>query len=346
MALANSSLAIAADALAQSLQTALADILVTVDTPAAAMKTASELTPAKHVLNIFFYRVAASPVHAAQTSGQPMFLRLFALLTPFPKPGVANGEALPALRILGEAMRHFHETPETAVMTSQEGGSGTAYRLQVVPQAPSMEEINHIWTTQGSDLTYQLSAAYEFALLPVDPRVAEAPASEVRTTIMQVDAHLDRRGERPVGYDMEYRSIPAPRGDEDGDGVIGAGEVWTGPTFLPQMLAVGPDGPLANATLPAAATGVDLALAGIAGNRAEVRLIHRDAGGAELRRAVHVVTLASAWLDLPAARVTLPIPDLGGTATLLAEVRAADAAGVPLVPDRVGGTLTLGVGGP
>ena len=32
-----------------------------------------------------------------------------------------------------------------------------------------MEELNHIWTTQGGELAYRLSAAYEFALIPIEP---------------------------------------------------------------------------------------------------------------------------------------------------------------------------------
>lgn len=332
MALASSSLALAADSLAQKLQAALTDIFVIVDTPAAAQKLA-ESTANKHFLNIFIYRVAASPVHAAQTPGQPLFLRLFALLTPFPRIAAQAGETYPALRILGEAIRFFHEQPVTDVLATPQGANGTAYRLQVIPQAPNMEELNHIWTTQGSELSYQLSAAYEFALLPIDPLVPEAPSSEVRTTVLQVDAHLGRRDERPVSHDMEHRAFPA----------LAEGEAWTGPVYLPQMLALGPDGPVETLTLPQAPATLDLAVAGIVSQKAELRLSHRDAAGAEIRQAAHVVTIASQWLDLAAAKVSLAVPDTAGTVTLIAEIRAADAAGQPLVPDRVGATLTLAV---
>ena len=50
------------------------------------------------------------------------------------------------------------------------------YRLQAVLQAPTMEELNHIWTTQGGELAYRLSAAYEFALIPIEPLDHRAPA--------------------------------------------------------------------------------------------------------------------------------------------------------------------------
>ena len=35
-------------------------------------------------------------------------------------------------------------------------------------QAPTMEEINHTWTTQGGELAYRLSASYELALIPIE----------------------------------------------------------------------------------------------------------------------------------------------------------------------------------
>lgn len=52
----------------------------------------------------------------------------------------------------------------------------TQYRLQAVMQAPTMEELNHIWTTQGGELAYRLSVAYELALIPIEPMSVAPPA--------------------------------------------------------------------------------------------------------------------------------------------------------------------------
>ena len=145
MALANSSLAMAAESISVALQAALTDITVIVGTPMAA-KTMADTSSEKHYLNIFFYRVAPSGFHAAQSTNDPLFLRVSALLTPFTAKTISNPEPHAALRVLGETMRYFHENPISEALPS--GGTTanhrTEYMLEAALQAPTREELNHI----------------------------------------------------------------------------------------------------------------------------------------------------------------------------------------------------------
>ena len=303
-------------------------------TPAAAQKLA-DATPNQHFLNIFFYRVAPSGVHAAQTHEEPLFLRISALLTPFPKKAGAAGEEYPALRILGEVLRHFHENPISPALHAKPGTAGTSYRLQTVLQAPTMEELNHIWTTQGSDLGYRMSAAYEFALVPVDPRVAATPAGEVKTALVEV-APDPTPPAGPQEYGVEFTAVP---GEAYSDG-------WPGPDHLPGLLVIGPDGPAGTADIASGPGRIELALAGLPGSRARVTLSLRDAAGAELRRVTRLRDVRTPRLDDPRAAFTLTT-DLAGVRLVVAEVEQTDAGGTGLQPRRVGNTLTLTVdGGP
>ena len=149
------------------------DVMISTDTP----QRASERVKGgdKHFLNLFTYRVMPSGFHSATASDQPCFIRINILLTPFLSD--QDGGVLDAdLRILGHAIRVLHSRPVIpSVLPGDNGepadfrsGPHLDYRLQAGLQAPSMEELNHIWTTQGGELAYRLSAAYEFALIPIE----------------------------------------------------------------------------------------------------------------------------------------------------------------------------------
>lgn len=351
MALANSSLAMAADHLSDALQAALADVFVIVEHPKQAEETAKSAND-KHFLNIFFYKIAASGFHAAQAHDERMFLRVSALLTPFPKKGTDqnNVEDHAALRILGEVVRHFHENPVSGVTRTPTDTDETAYRIECALQAPSMEELNHIWTTQG-DLAYRTSAAYEFSLIPVDPSVFAAPPGEITTPILEVAPDMDRpEGPRDLGTEPQARAA-------ESFGVPNkAGEIvaWPGAPLLPVIRVVGADGaPAGTADIAAADDKLRLALAGAPSTRAEIRLRvqHLDKPGAdwvttELREVRSVQEVEAARLDAPEALVEIAV-DLDGANRVIAEVREADANDAALDPDRVGTTLTIDVdGGP
>lgn len=196
MALAASSLSVAIQEVATFLDAQLgADVVVTVDTPAKIGKPAEPLKD--HTLNIFPYRIAPSGIHPDLGKNDPFFIRAYVLLTAFPSAQdntVDDGD----LRVLGNAVRVLQSNPElpvtlpTAIPNDApaadfRNGPFRQYRLQMVLQAPTMEETNHIWTTQG-DVPYRLSAAYEFALIPVEPLVHAAAPQKVQAGEVVVSA--------------------------------------------------------------------------------------------------------------------------------------------------------------
>ncbi len=196
MALAASSLSVAIQEVATFLDAQLgADVSVTVDTPAKIGKPAEPLT--KHTLNIFPYRLAPSGVHPDLGQEDPFFIRAYVLLTAFPSAGDTSIDDAD-LRVLGNAIRALQSNPvlptvlptaipNNAPATDFRKGPFLSYRLQMVLQAPTMEETNHIWTTQG-DVPYRLSAAYELALIPVEPLVHATPPQQVQAGEVLVSA--------------------------------------------------------------------------------------------------------------------------------------------------------------
>ncbi|MBO9474737.1 DUF4255 domain-containing protein [Shimia sp. R10_1] len=189
MATPESSLSVALQELAEFIAGQMADdVIVSVDVPNRVSKAAEDSD--KHHLNLFTYRLAPSGIHADQSMQEPFFVRAQVLVTAFPA-GKGNPPADADLRVLGQAMRVLSSVPVLPVVLPGalpvdaepedfRAAQTTQYRLQVVFQAPTMEELNHIWTTQGGELPYRLSAAYELALIPIEPLVHAAPPEPVQ----------------------------------------------------------------------------------------------------------------------------------------------------------------------
>lgn len=192
MPTSESSLSVAVQATADFLAARMADdVVVTVDAPQRAQKQAEDANT--HVLNIFVYRIAPSGFHADMGHEDATFIRANVLLTAFP---AGQGDPPPDsdLRVLGQAVRVLQSFP--VIPTPLPGAAPanapaddfrraaqdvTKYELQAVLQAPTMEELNHIWTTQGGELAYRLSSAYELALIPIEPLTHATPAPDVQT---------------------------------------------------------------------------------------------------------------------------------------------------------------------
>jgi hypothetical protein len=139
---------------------------VTIGHPGAAARE-QEANPGsvQDLFNLFFYRVEYDGPPDG-TSDDPFYVRVQCLLTSFgvtdtAPPGLSAGEK--DLRLIGEAMHWLHRQP--FVRIRDEAGDEVA-QLQVVPTPLSVDDINHIWATQG-ELPYRLSVSYEFALLPM-----------------------------------------------------------------------------------------------------------------------------------------------------------------------------------
>ncbi len=289
------------------------DVVVTVDSPQKAQEQAKESNT--HVLNLFVYRLAPSGFHADLGDEQLFFVRANILLTAFPA-GTGSPPADSDLRVLGQAIRvlqSFPVIPATLPGPAPGGapagdfrtGSTTDYQLQAVFQAPTMEELNHIWTTQGGELAYRLSAAYELALIPIEPMTHAAPAPDVAAG--------------------EVVAAPGP----------------VGRPF--QMFHQG--GRLfSHLDIAAGTASAELSLTGVPQSRVSVVVDWSRAGGARDRQAPQIFEIKTPDVDVPVARVALNLVAAadGDTATLITTPIGPD--GKPIAGAPAANPIYLSVG--
>lgn len=315
MPTSESSLSVAIQAAADFLADRMADdVVVTVDAPQRAQKLAEGGN--SHVLNLFVYRIAPSGFHAGMGNEDATFIRVNVLLTAFPAGQGGDQDAPPDsdLRVLGQAVRVLQSSPVIPTVLPgaapadpgndfrNAGDKLAEYRMQAVLQAPTMEEMNHIWTTQGGELAYRLSAAYELALIPIEPIDYAEPAPVVQ-----------------VGH---IETVP------------GAGR---GPF---QMFFK--DGKLfSHLSIPAGSAQIGVAITGQPNTRVSVTVEWQRVGGTVDSQAAQVVTLETAEVDSEQARfdVNLANAAAGDVATFqTVVVDAKDALVHGVAP---GNTITL-----
>ena len=340
-----SSLSVAVQGIADFLDSHFGeDVQISVDTP----QRASERTKSSdsHCLNLFVYRVAPSGFQSANTHQEAMFIRIHTLLTPFLGP-VEMGVDDADLRILGHAIRVLQSHPvipvnplpgagQPADDTDFRNQEHTDYRLQAILQTPPMEELNYVWTTQGGELAYRLSAAYEFALIPIEP-LERAPEPVTATTaIFDVRAGLEPESEFLVFGD-ETTALPVGATD-------GSPEPPT--NWLPVLL-LADGGVLTNAREVAAGTAdVSFALAGPPGERVALEVSWARQGGSSETQAPQVFEIQTHRIDDDEALATLTLENAaaGDRATVL--TRPVDEADQPLPTSPFANTLTLDVVAP
>ncbi|GAB4191929.1 MAG: hypothetical protein Tsb002_21190 [Wenzhouxiangellaceae bacterium] len=183
--------------LRNGLQAGLNNISVTVGAPALAAVDNGE-----HRLNLFFYRFEPSGMQPDTHPNDPWRLRLFCLITAFgvDEDGINGGEN--ELRMLGEVLRLFHQTP----ILAPEDVAGESVRLQVVFIPVSDDRINQIWATQN-DVNYRPSLMYEMALAPVMPQPRRLAPPRVGGIGAQVDGNMDSPH---APYSGQPPSLPVP----------------------------------------------------------------------------------------------------------------------------------------
>jgi hypothetical protein len=353
MALQVSSLSVALQGFADYLDTQFdEDVVVSLDAPQKAAEAAKGQD--KHVLNVFAYRLAPSGVHAGAGFQDALFLRAHLLLTCF---AATQGDPAPDtdLRVLGHAISALHSVPTIPVVlpgpaTGPATGADTAaddfrrrtpvmYQMQAILQAPTMEEMNHIWTTQGGELAYRLSIAYELALIPIEPQSVRPPTRPVRSAIIDVSSSA-RAALAPDGQ-LAYGA--------EASGIALSGAL-TGPDatrWIPLHLFASADALSSTVSVPPGTQRVDLALAGPLGERAAISLTWtRAAGGGAQTDAPQTFVIAAQRIDDPAGRVQISLSDAapGDTAVLIATAARQDGTILPDAP--AGNVLTLTVGGP
>jgi hypothetical protein len=200
-------------------------------------------------------------------------------------------------------------------------------------QAVPMEELNHIWTMQGGELAYRLSAAYEFALIAIEPLLQRPPAVPTRTAVYDVKASMDGRDQPTVDISDDTTAVPL------------AGTTATTPpptSWLPVQMLVDGD-TLTNALdIAQADTAVDVALAGPFGEEVALEIVWTLADASEQTQAAQIFPIQAARIDDPASHttVTLAVPATAVSGRVL--TRAAEGGAV-LAESPFANTLTLTV---
>lgn len=118
----------------------------------------------KQNINLFFYHLSVDSYPADGTNEQPFYVRIFCLITPLGIDAASASVMLGEndLRLVGEVMAILHKNSTLKI----NDGSDTVALLEIVPADLKLENLNHIWSTQG-DSSYRLSLAYELSLAPV-----------------------------------------------------------------------------------------------------------------------------------------------------------------------------------
>lgn len=320
------------------------DVVISTDTPQRANEQAKGAD--KHCLNLFTYRVMPSGFHAATMSDEPYFIRINTLITPFLADSVTGASDVD-LRILGHVIRVLHSRPvipgilpgNSVDPEDFRSNPHLDFRLQAILQAPAMEELNHIWTTQGGELAYRLSAAYEFALIPIEPLDQHIEAGPVTTSILDVqpDVAAGKAGGF-IEFGDDATALPI--------GGIGAGNPPPPTDWLPVVL-IAEGGALSNAgTVAGGTANINVALAGLPGERIALEVSWVRADDTQDIQAPQVFPIVSPRIDDPAAIAVLDLTNAvaGDVATVL--TRPVDAADQPLATSPFANTLALTVGGP
>jgi len=166
-------------------------------------------------LNLFFYNVAYDGYPADGLSENPFYVRLYCLITAVG----AKADALSPsagendLRLIGEVMRVLHQQPVISVDT---GDSVEVAQLQIVPHSLDLDNLNHIWSTQG-DTAYRLSVAYEMSLAPVPFSEAVERSALVGETGTGIRGEMDREPLPAGGFGIEASAPIVPGFAVDGN---------------------------------------------------------------------------------------------------------------------------------
>jgi len=145
-----------------------------------------------HYLNFFFYQFEPFEFDSDNLPGEPLLLRTRCLITPFAiQESEEAGAGFNDLKLIGEVIRIFHETPVRMLTVMDANEKPVDYHVQTIFHALGTEQINHLWTTQGGEVAYHPSVAYELALTPVLPRRPDPGSPLVGEVGFDVHAHTD-----------------------------------------------------------------------------------------------------------------------------------------------------------
>lgn len=198
-----------ADHVADAVHATTNAIRVTLGPPADAVPGQSDT---EHRINLFFYRFEPSGLFGDVAPDEPWMIRLSCLITVFCviEENIPAGES--ELRLLGQVLRLFHDAPVLTLAPVEAGGDPV--NIQVIYQTMGLEEINHLWSTQGN-VTYRPSLTYEMALAPVLPVRQHIGSPLVAMTGLDTRADMGARqavfGGAAQTPDMPAREVNADR---------------------------------------------------------------------------------------------------------------------------------------
>jgi len=135
------------------------------------------------------------------------------LVTALGSKETVNGGTISAgendLRLVGGVMQGLHENP---ILMLQDEADQDVAQMQVVLHVLSLDDLNHVWSTQG-DTPYRLSVGYELALLPLPLVSPSARGPRVGSIGVQAQRSSDYTALPPGGFDAGARApqVPAVR---------------------------------------------------------------------------------------------------------------------------------------
>jgi len=158
-------------------------------------------------LNLFVYNVQYDGYPSDGLSEDPFYVRLYCLITAVSGKNINPSPGENDLRLIGEVMRILHEHP---IISVDVGDNGEIAQLQIVPHTLNLDNLNHIWSTQG-DTAYRLSVAYEMALAPIPLTEAVERSSRVGEIGTRVRSNMDRELLPDDGFGIQTSTPVVPR---------------------------------------------------------------------------------------------------------------------------------------
>lgn len=143
-----------------------------------------------NTLNIFFYRFKPAGFNAGAGIGDIHWMKVFCIITAFgfDESEDKNLAGINELRMLSEVMRLFQEEPIKIFKDINDKD----WHVQFIPKPLADEQINQIWSTQGS-VIYRPSVVYEIALAPIEPVKPTTQSARVASIGAVVDSNINNR---------------------------------------------------------------------------------------------------------------------------------------------------------
>jgi hypothetical protein len=143
-----------------------------------------------NTLNVFYYRFEPAGLNASTGVGDIHWMRVFCIITAFgfDDNDDKNIAGINELRMLSEVVRLFQEQP----IKLFKGNNDEDWHTQFIPRPLADEQINQIWSTQGS-VVYRPSIAYEIALAPIEPLEPTPQSARVASIGFVADSDIKKR---------------------------------------------------------------------------------------------------------------------------------------------------------